>query len=121
MGAFLAIWPVAKWLITFDPKTTPYFSDTVRWIMGLGLLMALVATLIAGAIIPWASDGRISGFTQESQLFKQGMATAWLFWGSCAWTIAVGFARKRLPMMFAAVLWWWAVFFAVRHTAGAML
>lgn len=72
MGAALAIWPVGRWLYTFDPQTTPHFSDTVRWILGLGLLAALVATLVAGAIIPLASDGRIEGFTHESPAFRGG-------------------------------------------------
>ena len=121
MGAALAIWPVSKWLWTFDPKTTPYFSDTVRWVLGLGLLFALFGTLVAGAIIPWASDGRLSWFTQESRAFRGGMAFAWLMWGSCAWITAVGFARSRKAMLLSAGLWWWAVYFALRETAGAML
>lgn len=121
MGSALAIWPVGKWLATFDPKTTPYFSDTVRWVLGLGLLWALLATLVAGAIIPWASDGRIAGFTQESRAFRGGMAAAWLMWGLCAWITAIGFAKNRRAMMASAVLWWWAVWFALRETAGAML
>lgn len=121
MGAALAIWPVARWLWTFDPQTTPYFTDRARWILGLGLLAALVATLIAGAIIPWASDGRIDGFTRESPLYRHGMALAWLMWGSCAWITAIGFAARREPMLLCSVLWWWAVFVALRETAGAML
>ena len=120
MGAMLAVWPVAKWLYTFNTET-PYFSDTVRWILGLGLLMALVAILIAGAVIPWASDGRIEGFTQDSVLFRFSMATAWFFWGACAWITAIGFARKRWPMIFSCFVWWWAVWFALQETAGAML
>ena len=98
MGSALAIWPVGKWLATFDPKTTPYFSDTVRWV-----------------------DGRIAGFTQESRAFRGGMAAAWLMWGLCAWITAIGFAKNRRAMMASAVLWWWAVWFALRETAGAML
>lgn len=121
MGAALAIYPVGKWLVTFNPKTTPYFTDTARWILGLGLLASLLAILIAGALIPWASDGRIDGFTRDSLLYRHGMALAWLFWGSCAWISAVGFAANRAPMIFASVLWWWAVFFALRETSGAML
>ena len=72
-------------------------------------------------LIPWASDGRIDGFTRDSLLYRHGMALAWLFWGSCAWISAVGFAANRAPMIFASVLWWWAVFFALRETSGAML
>lgn len=121
MGALLAMWPVAKWLYTFDPATTPDFSDTLRWILGLGLLMALIAILIAGAVIPWASDGRIAGFGPDSPIFRQAIASAWLFWGLCAWTTAVGFARRRWPMIAASVLWWWAMWFVLRETAGAQL
>jgi hypothetical protein len=121
MGAALAIWPVGRWLYTFDPQTTPYFSDTVRWILGLGLLAALVATLVAGAIIPLASDGRIEGFTHESPAFRGGMAFSWLMWGCCAWISAVGFAPRRIAMITASVLWWWAVWFALPQTAGALL
>ncbi|MBS67291.1 MAG: hypothetical protein Tp170SUR191951_90 [Prokaryotic dsDNA virus sp.] len=121
MGAALAIWPVGRWVMTFDPATTPYFSDTARWFLGLGLLCALMAILIAGAIIPWTVDNRIAGFNQESPLFKHGMAASWLMWGSCAWISAAGFAKRRLPILFAAVLWWWACYFALDQTAGAML
>lgn len=121
MGAALAIWPVARWVWTFDPDTTPYFTDTVRWILGLGLLGMLLAVLVAGAIIPWASEGRVAGFTRDSLLFRQGMAFSWLMWGTGAWITAIGFAAQRRPMILASVLWWWAVFFALRETMGAML
>ena len=50
MGALLAVWPVGKWVWTFDPHNTPYFSDTVRWILGLGLLMASSKLLVWGAV-----------------------------------------------------------------------
>ena len=121
MGALLAVWPVGKWLYTFDPHTTPYLSDTVRWFLGLGLLLALLAILIAGAVIPGAGDGRIAGFDRDSLLFRQAMATAWLFWGGCAWITAIGFARRRGPMMLSCVIWWWAVWFALQETVGAQL
>jgi len=49
------------------------------------------------------------------------MAASWLMWGSCAWISAAGFAKRRLPILFAAVLWWWACYFALDQTAGAML
>ena len=137
MGAFLAVWPVGWWiagvvaLMIADwrgpreqyvmPEDDLRFSDAARVILGIGLFMALLGVLIAGAIIPWANDHRLAGFTRESVWFQRGMGAAWLFWGSCAWISAIGFARRRWQMITACVLWWFAVWFALRETAGLML
>lgn len=121
MGALLAVWPVGKWVLTFDPSSTPHSGDTLRWLLGIALLMALFAILLAGAVIPWASDGRIADFDRNSLVYRQTIAIAWLLWGACAWVTAVAFARRRWPMVLSSILWWVAVWFAVHETAGAQL
>lgn len=121
MGAAIGAALLGRWLVTFRPQEAPHFPNVARWGLGAGLLCALLAIFIAGAIIPLASDGRIEGFTRESMPFRSGMALAWLLWGCCAWLTAIFFSPMRWKMVAASVCWWFAMLIALRETAGAML
>lgn len=121
MGAAIGSYLLGKWLLTFRPQEAPHFPNATRWVLGAGLLCALLAIFLAGAIIPLASDDRVAGFTRESLPFRGGMALAWLLWGSCAWITAIFFSPLKFKMGAACVLWWFAMLFALRETAGAML
>lgn len=124
MGALLALPPSTRFWWAYVRHNVAEHEDLRTWtriILGAGAIMLLLATLLMGAIIPWANDGRIEGFTRDSLLYRQSVAIGWLLWGGGCWATAIAFARHRLPMVLASILWWWAMLFTVRLTYGAFL
>lgn len=92
-----------------------------RIILGGAAIVLMGATLLMGAIIPWAHDGRVSWFTRDSALYTHALTVGWLLWGLGCWATAVAFSRQYLPMVVSAVVWWWAMLFAASATRGIYL
>lgn len=92
-----------------------------RAIMALAHLLFLLGILIAGFLIPWATDGRLEWLTRDSLFYRSGIATAWLLWGTSGWLTALAFARHYLRLALASVVIWSACFVAVEKTMGLAL
>lgn len=82
---------------------------------------AMFATILAGAIIPWAGDGRIDGFTRENHSYQSVLAFSWMLWGITPWTIACYFSARPRVMMLASCLWFAVCCLAAWGTEGASL
>lgn len=82
---------------------------------------ALAAILMAGAMIPWASDGRLSWFTRDTVLYEVIITLAWLLWGLFAWGLSLWFTRDRRKMALACGAWLTVCIVAAYETVGIAL
>lgn len=123
MGSLMGIAPVSLWIARFvrTRAAVQPFSVWTRFFLAMALLFGLVANLVAGAIIPLANEGRVSGFDQSHPLFDLSLGLAWFFWGLLSWSIAIAFAKSPWRMAGASIAWWAAVYVAADLTIGAQL
>lgn len=117
MGAILAIGLMAHWYA--HGLTVLDFGD--RRIAAITMFLAMFAIVLAGAVIPWASDGRIEGFTQRSLGYRAIMMVAWGCWSLSAWSAAVALTKRKREMLCGGISWIVVCFVAAEETAGGML
>ena len=85
------------------------------------VFFALTAILLAGSMIPFFSDNRVDGWTDESLFYEIAISTAWFLWGIFAWGINLWFARNRMKMGFACLAWFLVCVYSAWATLGASL
>lgn len=123
MGAIVALPPVLHWIVEFvrSDGRIAYFEGTTRLILAIALTFGLIGNISAGAIIPLATDGRISWLSIDADLTRAALAVAWLAWGCLSWTIAIAFARFRWRMAAASIAWFMACYIGAGLSMGAKL
>ena len=116
-GALLAIFAIGNWY----RNGLPMLAMDARRLAAVTMFFTMIAILLAGTIIPWASDGRIEGFTQDSLPYHLVMLTAWVAWASSAWAAAVALAERKMMMIGGSITWFAVAALASQGTIGAQL
>lgn len=118
-GAMLALAVLWDWWRNGFPK----LDQRTREISAVTMFFTMLAILFAGSVIPWATDGRIEGFTQDSLLYRSMMLGAWGCWAVSAWSIPIAFAQgaNKLKMVGGSLSWLAVAFIAAEGTVGALL
>lgn len=123
MGGLLGLRPVILWLVDFAKKCgdIDHFPPRTRFILAIALLFGLFANIAAGAVIPLATDGRLSWLEPGSPPVLVALALAWLCWGCLGWAVAIAFAASKRRMAAASVCLWFACYVGSGVTMGAQL
>lgn len=116
-GALLAIIAIGHWW----KNGLGMLDMGERRLAAVTMFFGMVAILLAGTIIPWASDGRVAGFTQDSPLYLKVMMMAWLFWAASAWAASIALAEKKALMILGSLSWFAVTLIAANETVGASL
>ena len=77
--------------------------------------------MLAGAIIPWATDNRSEWFTENGLPYQTLMMFAWLGWGFGAWAVGYTLTSNRKALLVGSCSWLGVCFLAADMTVGAML
>lgn len=121
LGAVLGLFYGIFWLREQIAAPQPLVRMS-RIALTAAWLGAMAGWIIAGLIIPFATDGRVTWFTEEAFAFRGLMALAWCLWGACAWGTALVLARDRWTYIAGGCATWWAaMFIATEATVNAGL
>lgn len=127
-GAFLGCWLLAPRIyglalaIHIDlPTHDLIFPAHQRLGAFMGAFIFMLAVIIAGSVIPLATDRRIEGFSEAAPLFRVIFCVVWFLFGCAAWGIAASLAPRWRWITIASVMMWIAAFAATYSMQGAML